>query len=60
MLEFLDISDSYNLENANINFLTDEQSDSDYKYLEKMSEASIQKINSLFSNDFKLFGYKKL
>lgn len=60
LLDFLKISDSYNLENANVNHLGGEESSTTYKYISKMSKASIEKINHLFEKDFQLFGYEMM
>lgn len=58
MLQFLQISEHNNFENDNVELFPDNKADSDYKYIERMSKDSIDKINYLFEKDFKLFGYK--
>jgi hypothetical protein len=58
MLDFLRISDSYNLDNDNVNILPDKSAATVYKYIDKMSGSSIEKINGLFEKDFQLFGYR--
>lgn len=60
MLNYLQITDNYNLENDNIGELKTESDNSIYKYINKMSGQSIDKINLLFEKDFQLFGYKIL
>lgn len=34
--------------------------DSNYRYIDRMSTASIRKINRLFASDFEIFGYTKI
>ncbi len=59
MLNFLGITDSYNMENSNVNLLHNEETAFGYKYINKMSANSVEKINRLFEKDFNLFNYKK-
>jgi hypothetical protein len=48
------------LDRVNVNVTTTIQSSLKYpRYLEHMSSATISKINTLFSEDFDLFGYKR-
>jgi len=55
MLSYLQISDSYNLKNVNV---IPNEGALAYKYIDKMSKHSINKINYLFEKDFQLFEYK--
>lgn len=59
MLEWLDIKADYTLENDNVTTFEDQQADplTGYKYINKMTKNSIDRINTLFAADFQLFGY---
>jgi len=58
MLAYLGISDSYTFQNDNVNLLPDAAAASEYKYTNKMSKNSIDKISMLFADDLRLFGYR--
>lgn len=60
LLQWLDISGGYSLENDNVTALPTEDNPSGYRYAERMKASSIGKINQLFAKDFELFGYPML